>query len=204
MKGHGFKNLASSNFPPLNEIPEKSKFISEDRYENEGPLTSQINNKMSNLSLEEHTLGMCDDSSYTILQNINDSNIQNDQSFINSSLNTIANLNEDLAEEQIAENKSNFRQDFKGHISPEGYLKLNVLVPIKGELICKQHIIDISSIKILGTKQTSLGKTSTNKQSYTDYMLGRSLSDNQTSPKLSDTLLSETKANTDEKIDEEL
>lgn len=128
---------AMNELTPHKGVTGKSKFIAEERYEDDSPRHKEGGklDSSSKPKIFEETLGVADENNFIGFQPFNQSQIEDDQSFIDSSFNTILNLNEELADEQLNDNKKLLQQDFKGELTPEGYLKLNILVPYKGELI---------------------------------------------------------------------
>lgn len=154
----------------LNPVSERSQCNEEDIDENYAtPNILKPLETSSNLVNEEN-FGICDKNQYSF-HTFNSSHLKDDQSFIDSSFNTMLNLNAELNEETKG-NLDQLKSDLEKNRLPSNYYKFRIIVPEKGELICKQHVIDLSSVKVISSTQNSLGKVFMPKKSYLEYLMG--------------------------------
>lgn len=118
--------------------------------------------------IQEENFGFCERNQYSF-HTFNTSHLKDDNSFIDSSFNTVLNLNTEISD--LKGSSDQLKTDLSENKLPSGYYKFRIFVPEKGELICKQHVIDLSSVKVISSTQNSLGKVFMPKKSYIHYLL---------------------------------
>ena len=172
-------------FPSINTRPDGTKnfLISGER----SPIIEEENEQKENIEnlkidqhntlnlnfMQEENFGVSNQNLFTSFNTFNSSHIKEDQSFINSSFNTILNLNADLNEENNDLGKQ-LRQDLEANKLSGNMFKFRICFPQHGQLIWNQYVVDLSSIKVLSVSQNPLGKIFMPKKSYLEYMLEKS------------------------------
>uniref|UniRef100_A0A7S3J4X1 Uncharacterized protein n=1 Tax=Euplotes harpa TaxID=151035 RepID=A0A7S3J4X1_9SPIT len=150
--------------------PDKSPIV-EEEIEKETKENNVYTPLLPNLGLiPEENFGVSNQNLFNSFNTFNSSHVKDDQSFLDGSFNTMLNLNTELNEAQ-KDLVKNLKEDLEPHKLPNNLFKFRICYPAHGQMICKQHIVDLSSIKVVGSSQTSLGKIFTPKKSYLDYML---------------------------------
>jgi hypothetical protein len=166
------------NIPPfpgvyssLNPVSERSQANEEDNDEKDDFAVETKNNQTPRKNAhQEENLGSIFQNGQTSFISFNSSYMREDNSFVDTSFNTILNLNADINDENRASNEK-LLADIQNSKLPSGYYKFRIFVPEKGELICKQHVVDLSSVKVISSTNNSLGKIFSPKKPYLQYLL---------------------------------
>jgi len=108
----------AKRFPALKTVHEAPSKISETEEE------QQV--------IQEENFVLADDSQLSF-HTFNTSHLKDDNSFMNSSFNTMLNLNTEL--EESKGDKTKLKEDLKQMRLPNGYFKIRILMPFKGEMI---------------------------------------------------------------------
>ena len=162
-KSNGMKNFIYNG--------ERSPIIEEENdKENTEKVTKDPLNTPNLNFMQEENFGVSNQNLFTSFNTFNSSHIKDDQSFINSSFNTILNLNTDLNEDNKDLGKQ-LRQDLEANKLTENMFKFRIWFPLHGQLMWNQYVVDLSSVKVLSVSQNPLGKIFTPKKSYLEYML---------------------------------
>lgn len=140
----------------------------DDAEENVNERTKSRSSKNDPKHIQEENFGFCEQNQYSF-HTFNTSHLKDENSFIDSSFNTMLNLNTEISDFKGSSDK--LKSDLSENKLPSGYYKFRIFVPEKGELICKQHVIDLSSVKVISSTQNSLGKVFMPKKSYIHYLL---------------------------------
>lgn len=165
-------DLRQKKFLHLNPVSERSQYNEDDENEHEGSKTGRAD--QLDKSGQEDNFGFVDPNHYISFNTFNSSHLKEDNSFIDSSFNTMLNINAELNEEQKSSFTDKLKSDLEANKLPSNYYKFRIFVPEKGELICKQHVIDLSTVKVISSTQNSLGKIFIPKKTYLDYMFDKS------------------------------
>jgi hypothetical protein len=178
MKAHDHSELPEHNTSSENRSLQKSTELGtvlekshakEDDVEENVNILPQSKSSFKNVNqMQEDNFGVCGHNQYSF-HTFNVSHLRDDNSFIDGSFNTMLNLNAELSNGKGSSDQ--LKNDFSENRLPSGYYKFRIFVPEKGELICKQHVIDLSSVKVISSTQNSLGKIFMPKRSYVQYLL---------------------------------
>lgn len=120
----GTKNISH---PKMKDIVETSQ--NEEDATQKDTETSHTGAKPS----EDH-LGLFDTNQYASFNTFNSSHLKDDNSFIDSSFNTMLNINQELTEGN-KDFEAALKRDLEQNKLPNGYYKFNVYVPVQGELV---------------------------------------------------------------------
>ena len=156
----------NQKYNQLGPVSERSQ-INEEDYDDS---IIQKDKERNGIFSQEDSFGVVENNNQISFHSFNVSHIKEDQSFADTSFNTVYNLNNELNEEDKG-SSDKLKTDLKANKLPSGYYKFRIFVPEKGELICKQHVVDLSSVKVISSTENSLGKVFMQKTSYLDYLL---------------------------------